>query len=244
VSLIGVFPRPRGLVAAFFRLAVFQVAVALALVAWAIWRLRPASRALYDVEGRIAMLRALRAAVRSLPRRRACGFDPVFWNDVYSYSAKTKAGRVAGRLVRLTTAGMLVVGTWWFAAPAFVELSERGYGPSAEAYTIPDTSPLARVIVERAILRSGSAAELAGETGRGLRPGSGRGYPGEIGRGLPLASGVEPRCERHREGGPAPDPSPLYTRASPLERSPALRSTCRVGSFTVRDCAKWRPNLD
>ena len=65
-SFLGILPRPWGLVDAVFRMALTQVAVAGALAAWAAWRLRPASRALYDVEGRIGMLRALRGrTVRS-----------------------------------------------------------------------------------------------------------------------------------------------------------------------------------
>ena len=122
-------------------MAAIQVAVAGALTAWAVWRLRPASRALYDVEGRIGMLRALRAANRTLPRRRPCGDDPVLWNEKYWLRVRSRAGRVAGRLVRLAWAGLLAVGTWWFAAPAFVELAERGYGPSPEAYTMPEIEP-------------------------------------------------------------------------------------------------------
>jgi hypothetical protein len=158
-SYFGVFPRPWGLVAAVFRMAATQVAIAGALTAWAVWRLRPASRALYDVEGRVVMLRALRAANRSRPRRRPCGADPVLWYETSCHQVESRAGRVAGRLVRLTSAGMLVVGTWWFAAPAFVELAERGYGPSAEAYKMPAANPLARVIVERLLVRSSTAAE-------------------------------------------------------------------------------------
>jgi hypothetical protein len=151
--LVGVFPRPWGLAEAVFRMAALQVAIAAALTAWAVWRLRPASRALYDVEGRRGVLRALRAANRALPRRRPCGADPVLWNEVYCHRMRSRAWRVAGRLARLASAGVIVVGTWWFAEPAFVELAERGYGPAAEAYRMPDLNPLARVLVTKLIAR-------------------------------------------------------------------------------------------
>ncbi len=157
-NLLGVLPRPWKPMEAVLRMALLQVAVAALLSAWAVWRLRPASRALYDLEGRSAVLQALRAANRSLPARRPCGANPVLWNEVYGQRPTHRAVRVAERLVRLVGMALLLLCTWWFAAPAFVELSEQGYGPSPRAYTMPDANPLPRVIAERLIAGAGSAA--------------------------------------------------------------------------------------
>lgn len=157
-SFFRILPRPWGIVAGVYRMAALQAAVAAALTAWAVWRLRPAARALYDAEGRIGMLNALRAANRSLPYRHPCGADPVLWNEVSSDRARSRAGRFAGWLVNLLTTSLIAVGTWWFAGPAFLELAERGYGPSAQAYTMPEINPLARVLVERLIVRSSTGA--------------------------------------------------------------------------------------
>lgn len=53
MNLVGAFPRGP-LVGAVLRMIAFQLARATVLVLWAIARLRPASRAVYDVEGRAA----------------------------------------------------------------------------------------------------------------------------------------------------------------------------------------------
>ncbi|MDG3006811.1 hypothetical protein [Paludisphaera mucosa] len=151
-SGIGILPRPWGIVEAVARMAAIQVVVAGALTAWAIRRLRPVSRALYDLEGRIGLLQALRAASRSRPRRRLCGDDPVFWNEAFGQPTETRAGRAASRGVQFAGIGAIVVCTWWFAGPAFRELADRGYGPSAEAYRMPEMNPLPRVIAERLVV--------------------------------------------------------------------------------------------
>ena len=158
-KLLGVVPRPWGLTEAVFRMALLQVVVGVALASLAIRRLRRASRALYDVEGRRGFLAALRAANRPIPRRRPCGVDPVYWNEVYALARRSRPGRVAGHLGHLLAGLMLAVGTYWFAAPAFVELSVRGYGPSAEAFRMPAVNPFARVIVEHLVVRNGTEAE-------------------------------------------------------------------------------------
>ncbi|OJW16748.1 MAG: hypothetical protein BGO49_15905 [Planctomycetales bacterium 71-10] len=158
-NLVGVMPRPWGLVEGVFRMAAIQVAVAAGFTAWAIARLRPASRALYDVEGRSGALRALREANRRPPTRRPCGTDPVFWNERYAYRARNRAARLASGLTRLAWMALLAVGVGWYAGPAFVELAERGYGPSAEADRMPPLNPLTRVLAERLV--SGSSADPA-----------------------------------------------------------------------------------
>src|SRR4051794_6724828 len=141
-SFFRIMPRPWGLVEGVVRMSAIQVGVSVALTAWAACRLRPASRALYDVEGRIGMLRALRAANRRPPHRRPCGDDPVLWGELHSVGGRGRAHRLADRLARLACLALFAVGVWWFAAPAFAELSERGYGPSPRAYTMPEINPL------------------------------------------------------------------------------------------------------
>lgn len=149
VNLAGVMPRPWGVVEGVFRMAAIQVAVAAVLTAWAIARLRPASRAQYDVEGRSGVLRSLREANRRPSPRRPCGADPVFWNEAYAYRIRNRAARWASRATRLAWIALLAVGVRWFAEPAFAELAERGYGPSAEADRMPAMNPLTRVMAER-----------------------------------------------------------------------------------------------
>jgi hypothetical protein len=126
--------------------------VAAGFTAWSIARLRPASRALYDVEGRSGVLRSLREANRRPPPRRPCGSDPVFWNEAYAYRSRNRAARLASGLMRLGWIALLAVGVWWYAGPAFVELAERGYGPSAEADRMPAMNPLTRVLAERLVV--------------------------------------------------------------------------------------------
>ena len=45
----------------------------------------------------------------------------------------------------------------WFAEPAFAELAERGYGPSAEADRMPPMNPLTRVLAQRLVVGSSDA---------------------------------------------------------------------------------------
>ena len=79
MSLLGVIPRGP-LVGAVLRMIALQTAAAVVLVLWAMARLRPASRAVYDVEGRAAFRRLLRARWRPRP---ACGDDPVLWHEIH-----------------------------------------------------------------------------------------------------------------------------------------------------------------
>ncbi len=146
-NLVGAIPRPGGVVGAVSRMMAWQIGIGAAMVVWAIVRLRPASRAVYDVEGRITRLRMLRAALRRAPRRPPCGDDPVLWYEVYSTRGVGPIQRFVDRLMRVVWFVALAVGTYWFAAPAFSELLERGYGPSREAFTPPELNPLVRFLV-------------------------------------------------------------------------------------------------
>ncbi len=120
-----------------------QTAGAGGLIAWAIWRLRPASRALYDGEGRAALARLLRRRRRARP---ACGDDPVLWHEIHSTHGANAADVLAGRVLGTLGIGFLVYLTTWFAGPAFAELAERGYGAPREL-PMPELHPLARMMV-------------------------------------------------------------------------------------------------
>jgi hypothetical protein len=154
LNLGGLIPRPGGLPAAVSRLVGWQLAAGLALTAWAIARLRPASRAVYDLEGRISSLRALRAALRRPYPRPPCGDDPVLWNELYTLRGPSRMARLVGRLIGLASYVILAVGTSWFALPAFSELRERGYVASAEATSMPEFNPFIRVIVSKMIIKA------------------------------------------------------------------------------------------
>ena len=148
-NLGGIVPRPGGLVGAVSRMAAWQVGVSLALVAWAIARLRPASRGLYDVEGQATRLKQIKAAMRRPPRRPSCHDDPVLWHEIHANRGPGLAWRLVHRAINLAWLGALAWGTWWFAGPAFSELIERGYGPSREAFTMPEVAPFARLVINK-----------------------------------------------------------------------------------------------
>ena len=153
MNLVGAFPRGP-LVGAVLRMIALQLALAMVFVLCAIARLRPASRAVYDVEGRNAWLRGIRAARRQPLPRPACGDDPVLWNEMYPYGASSRTARIVRRLESLVVVGLVAWGTSWFAVPAFSELVERGYGAFPEAFTIPEPNSFTRVIVGKMIIPS------------------------------------------------------------------------------------------
>jgi hypothetical protein len=111
----------------------------LALVAWSIVRLRPASRSLYDVKTDRGRAGRIKAALRRADRRRPCGDDPVYWQEIHAVTGEGAARRVVGRVLGLALLGALGLMTWWLAGPAFRELMARGYGPSPETSS---TDPL------------------------------------------------------------------------------------------------------
>ncbi|WP_165069829.1 ABC-2 transporter permease [Paludisphaera rhizosphaerae] len=151
-SLLGAFPRPWGFAEGVFRMAAIQVVLAVAATAWATYRLRPASRELNDAEGRAGALKSLRAANRWTPPRRPCGDDPIFWSEQFARGPRGRAQHLSNRLMQWLGTTVCAVGVWWFAGPAFAELLSRGYGPSTEAYYIPEENPLTRVIAERLVV--------------------------------------------------------------------------------------------
>jgi hypothetical protein len=135
-SLAGSVPRMMGL----------QTAGMAVLNAWAVWRLRPASRAVYDGEGRAALARLLR---RRWGARPACGDDPVLWNEIYSTRGSTVVERITGRVIVALLIGFLAYLTTWFAGPAFAELAQRGYHALPGTPLMPELHPLARMIANR-----------------------------------------------------------------------------------------------
>lgn len=145
LNLSGVIPRGP-MEGAVLRMIALQTSAALVLILWAIARLRPASRALYDVEGRTAILRMLRPRWRPRP---ACGDDPVLWHELHSTRAMSDAALLVDRLVNVLWIGLLAYATSWFAVPAFAELSRSGYGPTPGTPAVPELNPIARVLVAK-----------------------------------------------------------------------------------------------
>jgi ABC-type Na+ efflux pump permease subunit len=151
-------PRSFGLVEAILRMIALQLTGGLMLVFWATSRLRPASRALYDGEW-TGLSRWLMLGTRRRTRsRRPCGDDPVLWNDIHSQGSSSLVGRLSAELAGLVGVGVLVLGTSWFAIPAFSELAERGYGAAREGFTMPEVNPLARVLIGKLLIPAGGVA--------------------------------------------------------------------------------------
>ncbi|WP_406700077.1 ABC transporter permease subunit [Singulisphaera sp. Ch08] len=145
---------------AIWRMIGLELIGGLLLITWAIWQLRPRSRAHYDDETRIAGLRILRATKWRLPRP-PCGDDPVLWNAIYSNRTASRFARFVGHVINIGWIGSFVVVMAWFAVPAFKELAERGYGVAREAFTMPEINPFARVLVE--ILSGLTAGPMPGQ---------------------------------------------------------------------------------
>jgi ABC-type transport system involved in multi-copper enzyme maturation permease subunit len=172
LSLSGVVPRgPLALAVA--RMITLQLAAAVALVVWAAFRLRPASRALHEFEARATSRRFLRARWQPRP---ACGDDPVLWHAMHPGRCASRAALMVDRLFHASWIGVIVGGIAWFALPAFAELLEFGYGPAAARTTVPEMNPVLRVL---ACLLAGLPA--------GPEPGQAR---GELNFVLRLITGV------------------------------------------------------
>jgi len=151
LSLLGDMPRPSSIIESVLRMMALETAGAAVLTLWAAWRLRPASRALEDVEGQSARLRMLRQSRRRRPRP-PCGDDPVLWNAIQTNRRATVGAWIEVRLVGLVWIGLIALVTSWFAVPAFRELAARGYGAAPEAFTMPAWNPLVRVIGDKLIM--------------------------------------------------------------------------------------------
>ena len=139
---------------AVWRMIAWELIGGLLLVVWAIWQLRPRSRAHYDDETRIAGRRILHATNWRLPRP-PCGDDPVLWHAVYSNRTASPLARIFGHLINLIWLGFIGVVMGWFAVAAFKELADRGYGTAPEAFTMPEANPLARAVIAMLVMPTG-----------------------------------------------------------------------------------------
>ncbi len=142
-NVVGLYRRS-GLIEAVARMIGYEVLGGAVLFTWAVWRLRPASRAVYESEGR-SVLRALgKSRWRGRPR---CGDDPVFWNEKYSTRGVSDWAWLLGGLVNLALFGVLAVATYHFAAPAFREVLVFGYTAAPGEHVSLEINPLARALV-------------------------------------------------------------------------------------------------
>jgi ABC-type Na+ efflux pump permease subunit len=147
---LGGIVRFGGLVDALWRMVAGELIGGSALIAWSIWRLRPASRALHDAEGQRArnrVVRLVRAARRRRPRP-PCGEDPVLWYARHG-NRPTRVQWVERQLIGLAGIASLAVVTYWFAGPALMELASSGYGTHTGDVSMPQLNPLARVLFNR-----------------------------------------------------------------------------------------------
>ena len=156
-SLAGMTPRGP-VIPQVLRMIAIQTVASVVFVFWAIVRLRPASRAVYDMEGRASLLRALRARWRPRP---PCGDDPVLWHAMYSRPVVGEFWRLVERLFNIVWVACFAYGVWLFAAPSFVELLEWGYGPGPSNLRFPELNPMARMLVARV-----SGSPMIGEPGQ------------------------------------------------------------------------------
>jgi hypothetical protein len=141
----------RGPVAgAMVRMIAYELAAAALLLAWAILRLRPASRALADAGGRPRRWRGWR-------RRPECGEDPMLWKELHV--ARGPGLRDSIVILAPILAGFSLM-TLSFARAAFRELFALGYGAAADSSALPS-----------------SAFEWAVVLGRGLAPAPGGARP-------------------------------------------------------------------
>lgn len=142
-SLAGVTPRGP-LVEVVLRMVAWQVVASALLVTWAIARLRPASRAVYDAEGRIA---SRRSQLGRWWRRPACGDDPVLWREMLSRQRSGPLGTLVDMAVHTAWIGLLAYAVSLVALPAFAELARDGYGPAPAGSRLPELNPMAQILV-------------------------------------------------------------------------------------------------
>ncbi len=145
LSLVGAIPRGP-LVDSVLRMVAIQAGLSAALGLWAITRLRPASRAIHDGEGRAARLRVIRGRWRPRP---ACGDDPVLWLELHPARGSGLATRMADRCGLALAIGLLAWATSWLAGPAFAELWRSGYGSTPGIGAEPELNPIARVLLAK-----------------------------------------------------------------------------------------------
>ena len=108
-----------------FRMIGLEILLALAVLAWAVFRLRAAARAVYDTEGRLA--RALQ--LKFSPRKQwpACGDDPIFWRERFAMRVQNRVDRWMGYIIITGLLACIVWSTYYFAKPAIQEVWRYGY---------------------------------------------------------------------------------------------------------------------
>ena len=142
-SSIGPFGR-RTLLEAVIRMIEGEFVISLVAIALAIYWLRPASRTVYDAEGRSALMKMLRVRKKKRP---PCGDDPVLWQEMHSLRGAKNWEILVGRTILLFFMIMLGYGTYVVAKPAFLELFLLGYGPTPSSALPTGESPFVRAVL-------------------------------------------------------------------------------------------------
>jgi len=127
------------------KMIVMQLVLGVSLTLISIVRLRPASRALYDLENRSLLKRLARRAPAY--RRPPCGDDPVFWHEVHAVAMVNVFERILGQLVVLGGVLAFLLAAYWFAVPAYAELFRNGYGATPGQDGSLLMHPLVRLIL-------------------------------------------------------------------------------------------------
>ncbi len=130
---------------AFWRMVGMEMGGALLLLAWAIWRVRAASRAAYDAESRVLLRRLALGPGRWL--RPPCGDDPILWYERYSTRGTKAWQRALHRVIQVGLLITFVVGLYWFAQPAYAELLRDGFGAEPKGIASLELNPFVRVLV-------------------------------------------------------------------------------------------------
>src|SRR4051794_2924013 len=125
-NLIGLAPRG-GAIDAVARMIGCEMAGGALLVAWAVARLRPASRAAAEGGGRATWQGR---SWWEWPRLRPpCGDDALLWKEMFVLRDVSLGARIDSFLTPPIFLGGLGVVAYWFARPAWYEAMDHGYGP-------------------------------------------------------------------------------------------------------------------
>ncbi len=158
LDLVGILPRAT-LVGSVLRMVALQGLASAVLIGWAIAGLRPASRAIHDGEGRSALRRRLRGRWRPRP---PCGDDPVLWLELHPSRGAHAAARLADGIALALWFGSIAWAVSLFAGPAFAELARLGYRAIPGRPSVPDLTPIARVLLGKLnLFRVAAAAGTA-----------------------------------------------------------------------------------
>jgi ABC-type transport system involved in multi-copper enzyme maturation permease subunit len=139
----------------------FQILTGTALLAFAVWRLRPVFRAQGSTGKGFAPLRFL-SGRRLLPRP-ACGDDPLLWKELF-FSRRRPVARVVGALLALLVLGLIGYWTAVFCADAAKEILQQGYWASVNNNAHNDLNAFVRGVATFLLVcgELGAAAVAAG----------------------------------------------------------------------------------